>query len=87
MKTRKLVRDLPHYFSLVGLFTAAFVAFFVFSYDRNFQLAIAIATSIGYVVWGVVHHAIHRDLYIVVVFEYLAMALLGLVLILSTVYR
>lgn len=84
---KKIGRHLPHYFSLIGILLASFIGFFIFSYDKNFQAAIAISLSISYVVWGLVHHAIHKDLYLDVFIEYLVFALLGLVFILSVIFR
>ncbi|OGM76414.1 hypothetical protein A2210_00195 [Candidatus Woesebacteria bacterium RIFOXYA1_FULL_40_18] len=80
-------KDLAHYIPLFGLLAAGFVAFWLFSYDRVFQIATAIATALAYVLWGVVHHYIHRDLNISVVVEYLVIASLGLVVIFSLVLR
>lgn len=80
-------KHIPHYLSLMGILLASFIGFFVFSYDKTFQAAIAISLSIAYVVWGIVHHAIHKDLYLDVIVEYLVFALLGLVFILSIIFR
>lgn len=84
---KKLVHDLPHYVSLLGILAVSAILFFIFSYDRNFQIAVSGALAVAYVVWGVVHHYIHRDLYLVVVFEYLTMAVLGFVIVLSVILR
>lgn len=80
-------KHLPHYLSLFGIFAAAIVGFIVFSYDRDFQVAIAVAVSASYFVWGVVHHSMHKDLEIKVVLDYLVVALLGMVTLLSLIYR
>lgn len=84
---KHFARHLPHYFALIGIFAAGTVAFLIFSYDRLFQAAVAVSVAVAYVVWGIVHHAIHKDLYLSVVIEYLLVALLGLVLIFSLVLR
>lgn len=47
----------------------------------------AIAVAVAYVTWGIIHHFIHRDLYLAVVIEYLAVASLGLVIIFSLILR
>ena len=82
-----ITRYFPHYFPLIGIFLAGIAAFVFFSYDRAFQLMVGIAMAVAYVVWGVVHHAIHKDLYLAVVIEYLAVAILGLVIIFSLVFN
>lgn len=83
MKTRHL----PHYFSLIGILIATFIGFFAFSYDKNFQLAVITAASLSYFSWGIVHHFIHRDLSVQVVFEYGVIAFLGFVVGVSVIFR
>lgn len=84
---KSFARDIPHYLSLFGILIAGFAGLILFSYDRGFQSSVAIATASAYVVWGVVHHAIHRDLYWETVAEYLVIAILGLVIIFSLIIR
>lgn len=78
---------LTHYLSLFGILAAAVLGFMVFSYDRAFQVSIAIAVCFAYFVWGVVHHIIHKDLYLVVALEYLFISLIGFLILLSLIYR
>ncbi len=80
-------KHLSHYVPLFGLLAAGFVAFWLFSYDRVFQIAVSISTALAYVLWGVVHHYIHRDLNLSVIVEYLVIASLGLVVIFSLIFR
>lgn len=84
---KNLAKHLPHYFTLFGLFFAGIAAFAFFSYDRVFQMIVSVAVAISYVVWGVIHHAIHRDLYFSVIIEYLAVACLGLTIVFSMIMR
>jgi len=84
---KHFAKHLPHYLSLVGIFIVGFLGFLFFSYDKGFQIAILAAISISYVVWGVVHHYIHKDLYLAVVLEYLAVAILGFVIVFSIVFQ
>jgi hypothetical protein len=84
---RKLARDLPHYLSLIGILFACFAGLILFSYDKHFQLSIAVATSASYLAWGITHHLLHRDFQWEIALEYLAVALLGLVIIFSLVIR
>ena len=85
MKT--ISKHLPHYFTLFGILAAGIVAFGLFSYDHIFQMAISVALAAAYVSWGIAHHLIHRDLHLSVVVEYLVVATLGLVIILSLLFR
>ena len=84
---RSISHHLPHYISLFGMLAVGALAFVLFSYDRVFQMAVALAIAISYVAWGVVHHLIHKDLYFEVVVEYLVIASLGLVVIFSLIFR
>ncbi|MEK7061527.1 MAG: hypothetical protein AAB954_02600 [Patescibacteria group bacterium] len=80
-------KHLPHYFVLFGLLFGGILAFVLFSYDRAFQVIVAVAVAVSYVIWGLVHHFIHKDLYFSVVLEYLAIAALGLVMVFSLILR
>ena len=84
---KNLARHLPHYLSLIGIFVAGTLGFALFSYDRVFQAIIAISLAVSYVTWGIIHHQIHKDLYLAVVIEYLVVASLGLIIILSLIFR
>ncbi|OGD42091.1 hypothetical protein A2193_03370 [Candidatus Azambacteria bacterium RIFOXYA1_FULL_42_37] len=84
---KHIAKHLPHYFVLFGLLLAGILAFVLFSYDRIFQMVVAVAVAVSYVIWGLVHHYIHRDLYFSVVLEYLAVAVLGLVMVFSLILR
>lgn len=84
---RSFVRDLPHYMLLIGILFAGFAGLILFSYDKNFQIAVALATGISYVSWGLIHHHIHRDLHFEVFMEYLAVAILGTVILFSLILQ
>lgn len=84
---KRILRHLPHYLSLTAVLLAGLVGFRLFSYDPLLQAYVAVATAAGYVVWGVSHHTIHKDLYLSVVVEYVIYATLGLVIILSLIFR
>lgn len=84
---KKIAKHLPHYLPLLGIFFAGFFAFWSFSYDRVFQVAITVSIAVSYVAWGVVHHLLHRDLNLAVLVEYIAVAALGAVVVLSLIFR
>jgi hypothetical protein len=85
MKT--FAKHLPHYMLLFGILLAGFAGLILFSYDKNFQAAVAIAIASAYVFWGVVHHYLHKDLHLEVFVEYVVIAILGLVIIFSLILR
>lgn len=84
---KEYIKHLPHYLSLFGILFVGFLAFRFFSYDQNFQIATVVAVSASYVVWGVVHHLLHKDLGVEIFIEYLAVALVGLVAVLFLLIR
>ena len=84
---KEFTKYLPHYTPLIGIFLAGILGFVFFSYDRVFQVAISIAIALSYVVWGVIHHLMHKDLYWEVVVEYLVVASLGLIVLFSVIFR
>lgn len=82
-----LTRHLQHYLPLLAILAAGFWGIVVFSYDTNFQMVLLIATASAYVSWGVIHHHIHRDLHLSVVVEYIVIALVGIILAASILFR
>lgn len=83
----KVSRHVQHYTPLLGILAAGFLGFLLFSYDRNFQAAIVVAVAAGYVSWGFVHHHLHQDLELSVIIEYLAVAIVGVVVVFSILFR
>jgi len=84
---KSFTKHLSHYLTLFGILLAGFAGLILFSYDRNFQVAVAFALSLSYVAWGISHHYLHKDLHIETFFEYLAVAVLGFIVIFSLIIR
>ena len=84
---RNFFKHLPHYTSLIGILIAGFAGLILFSYDREFQITIALATSLSYLGWGVAHHYLHKDLYAEVFVEYLSISLLGFTILYFLILR
>jgi hypothetical protein len=72
---------------LVFVLGVGLIGFFVFSYMREVQMAIAAGLAIAYFVWGVMHHYIHKDLTVSVILEYVLFAILGYVILTSLILR
>jgi len=83
MSMKKITKHLPHYLPLIGLFGFVIFSFILFSYDILLLGIISVSAAIFYILWGVIHHYIHKDLYVSVVIEYILVASLGLVIIFS----
>ena len=71
----------------MGILSAGAIGFIIFSFDKAFQVALTVAMASGYVIWGIVHHHIHKDLYTPVILEYLAIAIFGAVMIITVIFR
>ena len=84
---RSITRHFPHYASLFAVLLAGMVVILVFSYDRYLQAAGATSMAFSYIVWGIIHHYLHKDLDLSVFVEYVAVASLGLVIIFSLLFR
>ncbi|HET7098704.1 MAG TPA: hypothetical protein VFI61_00485 [Patescibacteria group bacterium] len=82
---RTFSHHLSHYLLLFGILLTGFAGLILFSYDRNFQIMVSVATAASYVSWGTVHHYIHGDLHLEVFIEYTVIAILGLVILFSLI--
>lgn len=83
--TKKTIQHIYHYMPLIGILAVGVLGFYIFAYDRIFQIFISVALAVSYLVWGIVHHYIHKDLHLSVVIEYIIVASLGLVAVLSII--
>ena len=81
------MKHLPHYISLVSIFLAGVIGFFVYSYDKSFQIGVVFAMALAYISWGIIHHTIHKDICLSIILEYVAVAILGVVLMFSLIFR
>lgn len=84
---KKISKHLPHYISLIGILFAAFLAFLFFSTDKFFLTGVAVAVSCAYLSWGVIHHLLHKDMSLAIFVEYLSVSVLGLIIVLSLIFR
>ena len=82
---KKFSKSLSHYASLIGILGLSLIGFWVFSWDSAFQMAIVVASAASYIAWGVVHHAIHKDLYLSVIVEYITVAVFCVTIVFSLI--
>lgn len=76
-----------HYLVLLFLLVSGGLAFFYFQRFPQAQIVSAFLTASFYVLWGVIHHYIEGDLHLRVVVEYMAVALLGFLVLFTLVNR
>jgi len=49
--------------------------------QKQLQITMIIVTSLFYVIWGVVHHAVHHSFSIKIMLEYIAIAIFGIAIV------
>lgn len=84
---KKHIHHIPHYVPLFGILIVSAYGFYIFSYDKLFQMAITIAAATSYVMWGIVHHSLKKDFSLEVFVEYVSIAILGVVMLFSVILR
>ena len=69
-----------HFLVLALLLGAGAVAFFLVRGSDALQLFVGIVTAVAYVTWGLLHHALQKDLHPKVVIEYVLIGVISVVL-------
>ncbi len=72
-----------HFVVLLLILGIGIGMFFQAQGNRSFQLTIGVATSIAYILWGMIHHAIQRDLHRKVVIEYVLLGVIAVLLLVT----
>jgi hypothetical protein len=72
-----------HFLVLIAILTAGVFTFIWVRPNIPLQLFIGITTAVAYVLWGIVHHAIQKDLHRKVVVEYLLIGAIAIVLLVT----
>jgi len=78
---------LGHYLVLLFILLFGILAFIYFQRFPQTQIISVFLTASFYVLWGIIHHFLEGDLNIRVILEYLAVALLGFLIIWGVVMR
>jgi hypothetical protein len=81
------MKHLKHYLALFSLLALAVFFFFYFAYNRQAQMGVIVATAAAYVLWGVVHHFLVKDFHWRILVEYITVATLAAILVLSLLAR
>lgn len=74
-----------HYIPLLLILFFGLLGMYFYQYDTLMQRALIVATAIGYILWGVVHHKIHDELSFEIFLEYLFVAIIGSALVFTVV--
>ncbi len=75
------------YLVLFSFLAFSLALFLFFDYNRSAQQLVVVLTAAAYVLWGVIHHALQKDLHLKVVVEYLLVAFLASVVTLFLLSR
>lgn len=68
------------YFTLLLILSLGVFGFILSIGNKSLQFKIVLITSFLYVIWGIVHHFFEKTLYPKIVIEYVAVALLAVVI-------
>lgn len=81
------MKDLKHYLALMAILSVGLGAFLFFGYNRTVQIGIVIVLSAVYVVWGIFHHALKKELHLRIILEYLMVAILASIVVIFLLLR
>lgn len=74
-----------HFWVLAIILVIGVGMFYMTRGSPALQVAVAIITSLAYVAWGIIHHAIQGDLHAKVVIEYMLIGGIAIVLVMTMV--
>ncbi len=76
-------QKLVHYLTLTGILAAGVAAFFLVRPNATLELFVGSTTAVAYVLWGIIYHAIRRDLHPKIVIEYVLIGAIAVVLLVT----
>lgn len=71
------MKDLKHYLLLMTILSFGLGFFWLFNFDRQAQMIITAVMGMVYVLWGIGHHSIKKDLHWRIILEYGIVAILA----------
>ena len=74
-----------HFLVLLGIMSIGAVSFFASQGNAGLQFFIGVVTSVAYVIWGILHHALLGDLHKKIVVEYILIGAIAVLLLEVTV--
>lgn len=84
---KEIKEHFGHYLILLAILVFGTLAFFHFQRYPQAQIMSVFLTASFYVLWGIVHHYLEGDLHARVIMEYVAVALLGFLILWSIINR
>lgn len=83
----EIKEHLGHYIALLFILSSGAFAFFYFQRFPQAQIVSIFLTASFYVFWGIIHHYLENDLHPRIILEYVAVALLGFLILWSIINR
>lgn len=74
-----------YYIALFLILVSGGVGVLLSSSNRAIEISFVVLTSLSYVFWGILHHALHHDTSAKIVIEYVLMGSLGMAILLFIV--
>ena len=72
-----------HFLVLVAILAGGIFTFIYVRPNTTLQLFVGIITAVTYVLWGLIHHAIKKDLHRKIMVEYLLIGAIAIVLLVT----
>lgn len=76
-----------HYFTLLCILLVGLWGILWFDYHPVTQLIIVVCLAVSYIIWGIVHHHVHRSLHPKIILEYVLVAALAVLAFASLTLR
>jgi hypothetical protein len=76
-------QSVTHFCVLLAILAAGVFSFIYVRPNTSLQLFVGIVTAVAYVLWGLVHHAMKKDLHQKIVVEYLLIGAIAIVLLVT----
>lgn len=82
-----MTKDLKHYLALIAFLSIGLALFLIFNYNRQIQIGITLVIAAGYIVWGMIHHTIKKQLHPRIILEYVLVATVASVVMIFLLLR
>jgi hypothetical protein len=76
-------QSVVHFLVLIAILAVGIYTFISVRPDTTTQLFVGIVTATAYVLWGLIHHAIKKDLHLKIMVEYLLIGTIAIVLLVT----
>jgi len=86
VKKKTSIFKIDYLILLTGLLLT-FIFYFVYAGQQVMQAGVVVCSGLFYTLWGILHHAREGDFHPKIALEYLLMATLAVVLLLSVIFR